>query len=714
MRFLRFIALLVVVLLAYSAQLILHPPALTTSTSVLPPPINGLLSDVARLRTLFVGDLRDVAFFMMALAAVTFGLLATPWPLTESPLAAVPAKWVLPQSRRRHRLSWFWVIIAVLLAIGASLLFATQLLTDPNHIPTALRDSFYPSPTALPALVTVVARAPWLTATVWGVSLLLFGVGCGLFPWRFQQEDADQTPVANLGQSVMARWPLLLLVLVVAGLWYSWQLTTVPPRVVEGVAQTGLWATAWLTKGDPYFFFTAPITLEPGFQVSGLATAVPALFYWLTQDLLLSVRLAGLWGALLTIGGTWLLGTELFRRTTYEPAAGEDQGQGAALLAAILVTITMSTILFSRLPVLLETVGWGCLGGWALLRGLRTGDRLALGLSGILLSLSAMLYTPGLVFVVTALGWWLSYRFVQSGWVPHRLQVTMPSARFRGYFLLWVCGLWVMAAPVLGAQWLVLRHWLPTLQGNLAVSWQSTLLALIQAGDHSQLGGMAQPLLHGLLVPIFFLALGALCFNFDRRIAWLLLIWLTSGLLGATVLPSTVPNWPALLPTVPALGLLLAFGLDRLRMTILQSAGVWSNHLLNYLVLGLLLWVGAHHGVEYYHFAQQQVDLLSAVGQELRAHPSDQPIAIVGSSVLNREAPLLRFFTDDWRRPELAKVTFYATLPDSLPAGAVVVLAPADPTLLAQLQVRYPNGILWVRRDHLVNLLLYRYTIPAS
>lgn len=715
MRFLRFLALLLVVVLAYSAQFILHPPTVTTSSAVLPPPLNDLLPDVGRLRALFAGDLRDLAFFVMALAAVTFGLLAAPWSLTEPPLAAVPAKFVLPNMRRRQRLSWLLVMGAVLLAVGASVLFWTQFLTDPNRIPAEVVDSFYPLPTALPTLVMLLTRAPWLTAVVWVVSLLLFFIGCGLFPWRFQQEASEHaaTPVkTDKGTTIPWRF---LLVLLVAGLWYSWRLTTVPPLIDTGVAQLGLWAKDWLHKGNPYFFSTAPVELEPSFRVTGLAAAIPALFFWLTHDLLLSVRLSGLWGALLTISATWLLGAELFRRPAYGAIeTGEDQGQRPALLAAILVMVTMATILFSRLPVLLEMVGWGCLGCWALLRGLRTGDRLAVGLSGILISLSALLYSPGLVFLITALCWWAGYRFVQSGWLPHRLQVELPAARFRGYFLLWVSGLWVMAAPTLGARWLGQQQWLPWMQGNLMTNWQPTLLAFLQPGDQSRLGGLEMPFVHGLLAPLLFLALGVLCFNFDRRITWLLLTWLASALLGAMLLPATVPNWPALLPSVPAFGLLLAFGLDRLRVTVLQSAGAWSNHLLNYLLLGLLLWVGVNNGIEHYHFAQQQVDPLSALGQELQILPTDRPIVIIGSSVLGSDAPQLRFFTNDWQRPPLANVTFHTTLPNDLPPGAVVLLAPADATLLAQLQSRYPTGTLLVRRDHLVNLLLYRYTLPAS
>lgn len=712
MRFLRFLALLLVVVLAYSAQLILHPPTVTTSTAVLPPPLNDLLPDLGWLRALFAGDLRDLAFFVMAIAAVTFGLLAAPWSLTEPPLAAVPAKFVLPNTRRRQHLSWLLVMGALLLAVGASVLFWSQFLTNPK---AEFVDSVYPLPTALPILVTLLTRAPWLTAVVWAVSLLLFFIGCGLFPWRFQPETTANAAPSGPTQRATTQWLLLLLVLLVAGLWYSWRLTTVPPLIPERVAQLGLWAKDWLHKSNPYFFFTVPVALEPGFRITGMATAMPALFFWLTHDLLLSVRLAGLWGALLTISATWLLGTELFRRPAHgATATGEDQGQGPAFVAAILVMTTMATILFSRLPVLLEMVGWGCLGCWALLRGLRTGDRLAVGLSGILISLSALLYTPGLVFLLTALCWWAGYRFLQSGWLPHRLQVELPAARFRGYFLLWVSGLWIMAAPTLGARWFGQQQWLPWLQGNLLTNWQPTLLALLQPGDQSGLGGLALPFVHGLLAPLLFLAIGALCFNFDRRITWLLLTWLASALLGAMLLPATVPHWPALLPSVPALGLLLAFGLDRLRVTVLQSAGAWSNHLLNYLLLGLLLWVGVNNGIEHYHFAQQQVDPLSALGQELQILPTDRPVVIVGSSVLRSDAPQLRFFTNDWQRPPLANVTFHTTLPNDLPPGAVVLLAPADTALLAQLQSRYPNGALLVRRDHLVNLLLYRYTLPAS
>jgi hypothetical protein len=295
------------------------------------------------------------------------------------------------------------------------------------------------------------------------------------------------------------------------------------------------------------------------------------------------------------------------------------------------------------------------------------------------------------------------------------LTPTLPATRFRGYFLLWLIGLCVMAAPPLVGYLDGQVQWPQLWQGNWAMHWLPTLLAFTQPGEASQLGGLTTPLFHELLTPLLCLAVGALCFNFDRRVTWFLLTWVGCGLLGAIMLPATAPSWPALLPIVPAIGLLLALGLDRLRATILQSVGAWGSNLFNYLLMGLLLWVGVNNSVAYYHFAQQQVDGLSVLGHELRAIPADRPVVVVGLPAATAVTPQLRFFTNDWRRPTRATVTFAETLPAELPANAIVLLVPADPATLAQLQIRYPTGTLIVRRDHLVNLLLYRYTIgPKS
>lgn len=710
MRFLRFVALLLVVAVAYIAQLVLHPPLFPATTDFFPPQLKALLPQLLRLRPLFLGDLRDTAFLFLAVAALTYGLVTTPWPFTAPPMTGLPATLVIPSVRRRQRLGWLAVLLAFLLAIVSSLLFRDQELGAANRLPVMALPLALP-----PALVALVQERSWLPEGLWLTSLVCFLIGCTSFPWRFQQEEPKLPPAALLAPAKQptASWPLLLLILLFAGLLYGWRLTAVPLAVDEQVAQVALFASDWLRKGAAHALFLTPVELEPGMAVTGLATTVMGLFFRLTNDLLLSMRLAGLWAALLTMVATWLAGTEVFYRLPLSsPDSAEDQGQWPALLAVILVMFAIPTMIFSRLPVLLETVAWGTLGCWALLRGLRTGDRLAIGLSGVLIGLSAVLYTPGLVFVGTSLFWWTGYWFVQAGWLPHRMQAQLPGSRLRGYCLLWLVGVCVVAAPVFGMRSVVDTDWLLSLRSNLAAHWQPTLLAFGQLGDRSQLGGLAAPFLHDLLVPVWLLAIGALWFNLDRRVGWLLLTWLGCGLLGAMALGITAPNWPALLPLLPATGLILAMGLDRFRQTALVSAGPWLRNLVNYLLLGLILWVGFKNSVNYYHFVQQQADPISALGHELRRLPAGEAVTAIVPPGITADTPQLRFFTNDWLTPSRTYITFAETLPDTLPAGAVILVAPADAMVLAELQVRYPGGTVVVRRDHLLNRLLYRYTLP--
>lgn len=710
-RLLRLIALLLVVVIAYSAQFILHPPLLTTSSSLLPTQLSALLPDLSRLRSLVVGDLRDLAILLLAIAAITSGLVAVPWPLTSAPLANVPATFALPGARRRQRLAWFLVSIAIALVALAT--FWVRIAPTPTASAGPAVSFVVPAD-----LLAVAMRVPWLPELFWASGLLIFFLGCALFPWRFTQEVAEAADGRPPTAMPFGWWRLLLLLLL-AALLYGWRLLEIPRAVHPDVAQVALWANEWATKGDASLFGRTPFMVESGLYLASLGGAVTALFLLVVGDLLLSVRLAGFLFALIAIAATWLLGTELYHRTplpSTTPSPTDpivDHGRWPALMAAVLVMTTTATILFSRSPVLLEMVGWGTLGSWALLRGLRTGDRLAVGLSSVLLALSALLYSPGIAFVLTALCWWVGYGVVQIGWAPHHLAPTLPGRRFRGYFLLWLVGLCLTAAPIVTGHWFGALPGPQLWQGNLVAHWRPTLLAFAQAGDASQLGGLALPFLHPLLTPLLCLALGTLCFNFDRRAAWFLITWVASGLLCAMVLPAQAPNWPALLPVLPATAFVLAFGLDRLRATLLQSVGAWGSNLFNYLLLGVLVWIGVQNGVAYYDFAQQQSDPISVVGRELRTMPTDQLVFVVGLPATTADEPQLRFFTNDWRQPTRPLVVFSENLPVTLPPDAIVLLLPSETTrtTLAQLQTLYPWESLTTRRDHRANVLLYRYTL---
>ncbi len=704
---------MLVVAIAYSAQALLYPSHLTAPVLSFLTQFTNFIADFLPLRALFLGNTRDLAFFWMAIAAVTFGLLATPWPLTDASAAVTVSTLWMPRARRRQWLAWGAVIVGLLLALLTSGVAWLQFSARPSAA------EFFPmGKVVLSMLLALGEQTPWLTLALWAASLCCFFIGCGLFPARRQLAEPEPSAAVPVQpQAAAASWPLFLLLLSFAVIQIGWRLTEIPSFVNPMVAQVGLSASDWVRTGEFSPFFATPIEIEADlYSLSWLSVAVPALFFQLTHDLLLSTRLAGLCATLLMLTATWLLGTELFRRVPHSLALdlNEDQGQGSALVATMLVMFTEATLLFSRFPVLLEMVGWGSLGCWALLRGWRTQDRLAIGLSGVLIGLSALLYTPGFAFVLVALCWWIGFAFVQWGWVPQHSQTQRTGALFRGHFVLWVIGLWVVAAPILGVRWFALRQWLPPLPGSITLNWQPTLLALGQQGDLSQLGGWSIPLLHDLLAPLFMLAIGALVFNLDRRVGWLLLTWLGAGLLWAMGVVSSAPRWPAILPLLPATGLALAFGLDRLRATILQSVGPWLRNFLNYLLVGLILWVGLNNGVDYYDFAYQQADSVSALGYELRATPIGRPIIVVvppNTEGVASDAAQLRFLTNDWQTPPRVAVTFTGTVPSDAPAGAVILVAPAEPTVLAELQQLYPDGSLLVTRDQRANPLLYRYTL---
>lgn len=722
MRFLRFVALMLVVAIAYSAQAILYPSALTPSVSAFLTQLSNTLADFAPVRVFFVGTTRALVFFWMTIAAISFGVLAAPWPLTDAPSAATVATLWTPRARRRQRLGWAMISVGVLCSIAGLIAAWVQLIEHSTW--TGMSVDMLPWLTLPAALVAqaspLLHQAPWLTLALWAVSLLCFFLGCGLFPARVRPTDSEQTarPVAHPTKSATTGWSLFLLLLAFAAVQVGWRLTDIPSFVDPAVAQVGLSASNWLRTGDVARFFGASVELEPGLaSFSQLSIALPALFLYLTHDLLLSTRLAGLWATLVVLTATWLLGTELFRRVPHRIASdlSEDRGQAPALVATMVVMFTAATLLFSRLPVLLEMVGWGSLGCWALVRGWRTHDRLAMGLSGVLIGLSALIYTPGLAFVLIALGWWLGFSFVQGGWLPHHLPAQRTGALFRGHFVVWLLGLWLVIAPTVVVRWFALGVWLPPWQANWAMNWQATLLALGQQGDLSQLGGWSIPLLHYLLAPILVLAIGALVFNLDRRIGWLLLTWLGGGLVYASLFAPRAPLWPAILPLLPAVGLVVAFGIDRLRSTVLQSAGPWLRNLANYLLAGLILWVGLNNGADYYYFAHQQADSVSALGYELRSLPAGQNSMVVAppnTAGVASDALQLRFLTNEWRTPLRTAVTFTETAPRDAPAGTVIFIAPAEPAILAEIQALYPEGTLFVRRDLLANPLLYRYTVP--
>ncbi len=136
-----------------------------------------------------------------------------------------------------------------------------------------------------------------------------------------------------------------------------------PVQIDDAIAQIGLQAQAIATGTETHLFSAMQGQINP------LALTPTALVIWLSGDPLLGTHVAGIFAGLLTVVATWLLGAELFRRTPvwgYFGECMEDNGKWLALMAALIVAATYGVLQFSRLPVYLEPVGWGCLarGRW--------------------------------------------------------------------------------------------------------------------------------------------------------------------------------------------------------------------------------------------------------------------------------------------------------------------------------------------------------------
>nr|HMN29506.1 hypothetical protein [Caldilineaceae bacterium] len=352
-----------------------------------------------------------------------------------------------------------------------------------------------------------------------------------------------------------------------------------------------------------------------------LLVAPWALALLVSRDALDSMHLIGLMSGLLTLVGVWLLGAELFRRTPENGPFDElsvDDGQSLGLLTAALVATSPLFLHFSRAPIFLEPVAWGVFGLWSLVRGLRTGDQLVMGLSGLLCGLAALLYPSGLAFPLVALCWWVGVWLLQPGWLRPARPASSHTRRTGWLGLLWLSGLAVMLAPQLAA-WvdrpaLVLNQFAgaPLPRGD-------ALLALFHLEPYRGPALLYPAYGFSVVVtPLLILALGNLLLNLDRLVGWAIFTWVLVALVVGSSLSPGPQSWPALLPLLPALALAIAFTLDRIRATLLATAGPAFARASTYLLIGLVVWLGLLGWIEFRQFARSNLQPAIASALELR------------------------------------------------------------------------------------------------
>mgnify|MGYP005853066225 CR=1 FL=1 len=574
------------------------------------------------------------------------------------------------------------------------------------------------------ALVLAAASFLWSgdtagTAALWGAATLLL-LGGGLAADRAR-------PAVRYGAryaawvAPYAGWVALPVILVGLGLGYGWSLSSLPPRLDEDSARVGLAAAQWAHAGR------MPSFAGETTRHNVVTLALPALALRLTGDGLLALRLTGTLTALLLLLGVWLVGCELFRRT---PVRGpydevlEDDGRWLALLALLVTGIALPLVAYARVPVALDAAAWGVFGLWALLRGLRLGRFGLLASSGVAFGLALYAGPVGLWMWMAGAATWGGVLLLERTWVTGKTLArgdgTVATVH-HGVGLSglgwWLAGVGIVAAPLLST-WArtpetFSTHWgwsggeqdVWTLQMERAVRGLTTL------GDVGVLGMGNSPLLPALMVPLLLLALGTLVLNLDRLVGYVALVWLVVPLLGMSLTVPNLPDWVAYAGLLPGLGLTLAFGLDRVRVLLLETLGTWTLQATVYLAFGVIILGGFFSGMEMAHNARRGADLPALVGVEL-ANARQQSVVLAGSVVemaAVAESATVRFLAGD----AAAQVMDVQSL-GTLAPGTRVLVAPGDWPLVYQLTEFYTAAELTVRRDIRATPTLLIVDLPAA
>ncbi|MCC6165705.1 MAG: hypothetical protein IT329_00630 [Caldilineaceae bacterium] len=720
MRLLRLLVLVAVVALAYFAQYIFDHGSLA---DFYPGRLLALFPPLRRTTRWLPADLLVFAQWITAVSLLGFGLLSPTWagetnrlyrrrPVSAGPGAARPWRWA----------AWALMAAALLLAaLGWGMAARTA-------------QPFWPRGIWLGAMLALLGAAYAYSRAAPGVA--------------YARRYIAYVRPASAGYG-------LALLLVILALLYTFELRDLPARVDPITAGTGLQVRQVL-QGDGSFLWQG----EPALPRLGLAL----LMTWVAHDGLLGVRLAGVGAGLLTVAAAWLLATELFRRAPQQGEFGEvieDDGRWLALMAAASAAVGVAVYHFARMPVYLESVALGSLAIWALLRGLRTDRPWLLALSGLGLGWTWYYGPQALTFTLVALAAWIGVALLERGWLTGKVvsarEAVMRIAPAReaaarespvrvqhgagwGGFGLWLVGLLVFVAPLLSL-WIgdpgatpsllawraagaasperlapELQTWAadPPSLAQLGVNLRLALSGLNQLPDRSGLTSAPTHLLPGLLAPLLVLAVGALLLNMDSLMGWVIVTWLGSALLAAALTAPVHPFWPALLPILPAVGLALAFVMDRLRVLLMETLGTWTLQATVYLALGVVVAAGMLSWIAFYQAAHDG-DLASAVGRAAGNATEIQLVVVNGQEHLGRvlEQPVVLFLAGEETSAQALQVQAGAW-PDSLSTPARILVAPADVGYIPLLQALYPGGVWQAQRDLSANPILYIYDLAAE
>ncbi len=672
MRILRFILLLTTLLVVYFAQHIFDTGSLA---QFFPDWFLARFSFAVRLTRWQPSDLLLLGWGAAALAAIFFGLITPAWPSHKG------LTYITPTTKRSSSLTTGFAVLAIVLAV----LCATYVIAGIGSPSGSL-------PEQLAWLLS------WVFALMTGILL----------------NRPSSLQVRSVGSSNPEKsWLIFLFLLAGAAFIFSFRFLEVPPSIDVQVANYALQAKTMLVSANSGIEEFNLLAVGATGRTY-LTTLITALTIRLTGDALLGMRVAGILAGLLTVTGTWLAGCEIFRRMARKDRNEdllEDDGRFPALLGACVVAGSVVAMHFSRIPVFLEPVAWGTLGLWALLRGTRRADALGLVLAGFLGGLAAVVHPSGFAFLL------LMATYLFANWIIPGISLPRISLARR-----WGWALWLFAVVCVMSPMLRVWFWNPEafwsdfigMDGSVLSSALNNLLSILWRADRSALFGYPGHMLDSVLAPLFLLAVGGLLLNLDRLPGWILTTWLAwSAIVGATLVSQT-PSWPEFLPVLPAAALAVGYAIDRIRSTLIESAGRWLTQATVYMGIGIVLWATLANWVDYVHFIDTRRDAASEIITTI-LRDKDKNYLLVDTDdgqTPSLEHPVLRLLSNGIESNPAYQSTLFTQLPATLTPGTTMLIVPQGQQALQAATQQYPQGKLTTKRDQRGNPTLYLYKIP--
>lgn len=450
------------------------------------------------------------------------------------------------------------------------------------------RDKIHPLPRLeFPLKERVTAPAiPWLTpwAIVWFiVALVLSGVSIYIFATTGEDRTVILIWLASIFVLFVGQWwdvrimlpkiaperrlPLaaLVLVLLVALISRTYQLTTLPYNVDGDFASVGLQARELVTGAQPYIF------------ANGWA-AIPMLGYlppWITMSVwgtgLAGLNASGVIEGLLIIVGVYLLGRDLFNARV-------------GLFAAVLLTISYTHLAASRQSSYIDPVVFMLYAIYFLLIGLREGRGWAMLTSGVLTALCIQMYYSGrlVIFVVAFI---LLYMLL--------FRRTWLFGRIWG-LILWGAAVLVTTGPMLVVflgdldSFMSRTREVFILTPEVIVHMQSvynvdsvsamlleharrSLFILNYYIDKSTQYSLNLPFLDPFAAVLFILGVGFSLFRW-RWVGYITLLgWALLALIVGCFLTANAPFWPRLLVLLPPTALLGALAFNQMYVVVRRA-----------------------------------------------------------------------------------------------------------------------------------------------